>query len=54
MAAESISNADLDRWIADLMECKTLSEADVKRLCDKVHANFLKFFFNERGGCRLQ
>lgn len=31
-----VGNIDLDKWIADLMECKPLSEQDVKRLCEKV------------------
>lgn len=26
----------VDAWIAQLQQCKTLSEADIKRLCDKV------------------
>lgn len=26
----------VDQWIAQLQQCKTLSEADVKRLCEKV------------------
>jgi hypothetical protein len=30
------SNADVDAWIAQLMQCKPLSEAEVKKLCDKV------------------
>lgn len=27
----------LDGWIESLMTCKQLSEADVQRLCEKVH-----------------
>lgn len=27
---------DPDVWIAQLMQCKPLSEGEVKRLCDKV------------------
>lgn len=27
---------EVDGWIAQLSQCKQLSEADVKRLCDKV------------------
>jgi hypothetical protein len=27
---------EVDSWIAQLSQCKQLSEADVKRLCDKV------------------
>lgn len=26
-----------DQWISHLSECKQLTEADIKRLCDKVH-----------------
>lgn len=32
------SHADLDRQIEQLMECKPLSEADVKTLCDQARA----------------
>ncbi len=28
--------SEQDAWITHLGECKQLSEADVKRLCDKV------------------
>lgn len=27
---------EIDGWIAQLSQCKQLSEADVKKLCDKV------------------
>ena len=27
---------ELDAWTAQLVECKQLSENDVKKLCDKV------------------
>lgn len=27
---------EIDAWIEQLSQCKQLSEADVKRLCDKV------------------
>jgi serine/threonine-protein phosphatase 2A catalytic subunit len=30
------SPADVDGWISQLSECKQLSEADIKQLCDKV------------------
>lgn len=30
------SNDDVDAWIAQLMQCKPLNEAEVKKLCDKV------------------
>ncbi len=31
-----ISRDGLEEWIASLMECKPLTEAQVKQLCDKV------------------
>lgn len=34
---------EVDGWIATLMECRQLSEADIKKLCDKVRF-FLPFF----------
>lgn len=27
---------EVDGWVAQLSQCKQLSEADVKKLCDKV------------------
>lgn len=30
------ANDDVDAWIAQLMQCKPLSEPEVKKLCDKV------------------
>lgn len=35
-----ISREGLDEWIATLMECKPITEAQVKQLCDKVAALF--------------
>jgi hypothetical protein len=32
---------EVDGWIQQLIECKQLSEADVKKLCDKVRRTFL-------------
>ena len=29
---------DLDEWIATLRECKPITEANVKSLCDKVES----------------
>jgi serine/threonine-protein phosphatase 2A catalytic subunit len=29
-------NDEVDGWISQLMQCKPLSEAEVKKLCDKV------------------
>lgn len=37
MSSQSTSE-DPDQWIAQLMQCKPLSEAEVKKLCDKVRA----------------
>lgn len=28
---------EIDGWIEQLTQCKQLTEADVKKLCDKVH-----------------
>lgn len=39
MSGKSLNNSDisnLDRQIADLMDCKPLPEAEVKFLCEKV------------------
>lgn len=49
MSGKSLNNSDisnLDRQIAELMECKPLPEAEVKFLCEKVKKtkyNFFKF-----------
>jgi serine/threonine-protein phosphatase 2A catalytic subunit len=32
---------EVDGWIQQLSQCKQLSEADVKKLCDKVRGQFL-------------
>lgn len=32
---------EIDGWIAQLSQCKQLSETDVKRLCDKVCLSIL-------------
>ena len=32
---------EIDGWIAQLSQCKQLSEADVKKLCDKVRVQIL-------------
>lgn len=34
------SNDEVDGWVAQLMQCKPLSEAEVKKLCDKVGWKF--------------
>lgn len=31
-----MSGDDVDAWIAQLMQCKPLSEVEVKKLCEKV------------------
>jgi hypothetical protein len=38
---EPSPHSDVDKWIAQLMECKPLSEQEVKALCDKVSGNSL-------------
>lgn len=35
------SVADVDGWIAQLSECKQLSETDIKKLCEKVGSRTL-------------
>ena len=32
---------EVDSWIAQLSQCKQLSEADVKTLCDRVRISFI-------------
>ena len=32
---------EIDVWIAQLSQCKQLSEADVKKLCDKVRLQIM-------------
>lgn len=42
---KEVSFQGLDQWIEQLMECKQLSEANVKQLCEKViHPHFHPFF----------
>jgi hypothetical protein len=36
-----IMEREVDGWIQQLIQCKQLSEADVKKLCDKVRSSFL-------------
>lgn len=31
-----VSTSDADKWIAQLLECKHLSESEMKALCDRV------------------
>jgi len=33
-------NDDVDGWVAQLMQCKPLSEGEVKKLCEKVSYYF--------------
>ena len=33
-------NDDVDGWVAQLMQCKPLSEGEVKKLCEKVSHYF--------------
>lgn len=34
--AGTCSAAEIDSWVSHLSQCKQLTEAEVKRLCDKV------------------
>jgi len=36
MVDDKATAKDLESWIEQLMECKQLSEAQVKTLCDKI------------------
>lgn len=38
----STSFAEVDGWISQLSECKQLSEADIKKLCDKTREILIK------------
>lgn len=37
MVDDKTNAKDLEQWIEQLMECKQLSEAQVKTLCEKVN-----------------
>lgn len=41
-------NDDVDGWVAQLMQCKPLSEGEVKKLCEKV-----SYFVLYHGGVML-
>lgn len=47
---------DLDQWIEQLNECKQLTEAQVKTLCDKVNgkarAHIFEIIYRRRRRCR--
>lgn len=34
----TVTTSDTDKWIAQLMACKHLSESEMKALCDRVRA----------------
>jgi len=40
MVDDKATAKDLEQWIEQLMECKQLSEAQVKTLCEKVQWYF--------------
>ena len=49
MVDDRAAAKELDQWIEQLMDCKPLSEAQVKTLCDKVRyfnltVGLLKFY----------
>ena len=37
----TIETVELDRWVESLAQCKQLTEADVKTLCEKVTLAFI-------------
>lgn len=41
MVDDKATAKDLESWIEQLMECKQLSETQVKTLCEKVNRFFL-------------
>jgi len=41
MVDDKATAKDLESWIEQLMECKQLSETQVKTLCEKVNRYFL-------------
>lgn len=41
---------EIDVWIEQLSQCKQLSEADVKKLCDKV---WIRVYANGAGAALL-
>lgn len=41
MVDDKATAKDLESWIEQLMECKQLSETQVKTLCEKVNPFFL-------------
>lgn len=45
MVDDKATAKDLESWIEQLMECKQLSETQVKTLCEKVN-RFFSFFFS--------
>lgn len=44
MVDDKATAKDLESWIEQLMECKQLSETQVKTLCDKVNRVFRRFY----------
>ena len=48
-----ISRDGLDEWIATLMECKPITEAQVKQLCDKVCCKYDAFALKSCGAAVL-
>jgi len=40
MVDDRAAAKELDQWIDQLMDCKPLTEAQVKTLCDKVREQF--------------
>lgn len=50
----TLTRTQVDAWIAQLQQCKTLSEADIKRLCEKVRSLAGSLFFDPSSGLHLR
>ena len=48
MVDDKATAKDLESWIEQLMECKQLSETQVKTLCEKVNRIFSRFLAPKR------
>ena len=48
MVDDKATAKDLESWIEQLMECKQLSETQVKTLCEKVNRIFSRFLATKR------
>ena len=53
MVDDRAAAKELDQWIDQLMDCKPLTEAQVKTLCDKVGDCFFLYGCADWLGCFL-